>query len=66
MRQDIMCRADAIESGQLMLELRRMAQFLEDDEEAFAELIVSKDEPRCPQKSKKMIESELQKSIVQK
>lgn len=55
-------RADAIEQA-AMLELRRMAQFLEDDEEAFAELIVPKANQDV-RKEKKMIESELQKSIV--
>ncbi len=55
-------RADAIEQV-VMLELRRMAQFLEDDEEAFAELLAQK-ASQDVRKEQKMIESELQKSIV--
>lgn len=55
-------RADAIEQV-VMLELRRIAQFLEDDEEAFAELLAQKANQDVL-KEQKMIESELQKSIV--
>lgn len=55
-------RADAIEQV-VMLELKRMAQFLDDDEEAFAELLAQKTSQDI-HKEQKRIEAELQKSIV--
>ena len=55
-------RADAIEQV-VMLELRRMAEFLESDEEAFAELLAQKSD-RELLKEKKHDEAELQKAIV--
>lgn len=55
-------RADAIEQV-VMLELRRMAQFLQDDEEAFAELLAQKTNKDIL-KEQKYIEEELCKSIA--
>lgn len=55
-------RADAIEQV-VMLELRRMAQFLSDDEETFAELLAQKTNQDIV-KEQKLVESELQKSII--
>lgn len=46
-----------------MLELRRMAQFLSDDEEAFAELLAQKTN-REVVKEQRLAESELQKSVA--
>lgn len=54
-------RADAIEQV-VMLELRRMAQFLQDDEEAFAELLAQKTNKDIL-KEQKYLEEELCKSI---
>lgn len=54
-------RADAIEQV-VMLELRRMAQFLQDDEEAFAELLAQKTNKDIL-KEQKYLEEELRKSI---
>ena len=55
-------RADAIEQV-VMLELRRMAQFLSDDEETFAKILAQKANHDI-HKEQKMLESDLQKSIV--
>lgn len=55
-------RADAIEQV-VMLELRRMAQFLQDDEEAFAELLAQKTNKDIL-KEQKYLEEELCKSIA--
>ena len=55
-------RADAIEQV-VMLELRRMAEFLESDEEAFAELLAQKTDKELL-KEKKHDEEELQKAIA--
>ena len=55
-------RADAVEQV-VMLELRRMAEFLESDEEAFAELLAQKTD-RELLKEKKHDEEELQKASV--
>lgn len=55
-------RADAIEQV-VMLELRRMAQFLQDDEEAFAELLAQKTNKDIL-KEQKYIEEELRKSVA--
>lgn len=55
-------RADAIEQV-VMLELRRMAEFLAADEEAFAELLAQKTDKELL-KEKKHDEEELQKAIV--
>ena len=55
-------RADAIEQV-VMLELHRMAEFLESDEEAFAELLAQKTDKELL-KEKKHDEEELQKAIV--
>ena len=55
-------RADAVEQV-VMLELRRMAEFLESDEEAFAELLAQKTD-RELLKEKKHDEEELQKTTV--
>lgn len=55
-------RADAVEQV-VMLELRRMAEFLESDEEAFAELLAQKTD-RELLKEKKHDEEELQKATV--
>lgn len=46
-----------------MLELRRMAAFLEQDEESFADLVAQKANQDVL-KEQKMIESELQKSVI--
>ncbi len=54
-------RADAIEQV-VMLELRRMAQFLQDDEEAFAELLAQKTNKDIL-KEQKYLEEELRKSV---
>ncbi len=54
-------RADAIEQV-VMLELRRMAQFLQDDEEAFAELLAQKTNKDIL-KEQKYLEEELCKSV---
>lgn len=54
-------RADAIEQV-VMLELRRMAQFLQDDEEAFAELLAQKTNKDII-KEQKYLEEELRKSV---
>lgn len=55
-------RADAI--GQVvMLELRRMAQFLQDDEDAFAELLAQKTNKDIL-KEQKYLEEELRKSVA--
>ncbi len=54
-------RADAIEQV-VMLELRRMAQFLQDDEESFAELLAQKTNKDIL-KEQKYLEEELRKSI---
>ena len=55
-------RADAIERV-VMLELHRMAEFLESDEEAFAELLAQKTDKELL-REKKHDEEELQKAIV--
>ncbi len=55
-------RADAVEQV-VMLELRRMAEFLESDEEAFAELLAQKTDKELL-REKKHDEDELQKAIV--
>lgn len=55
-------RADAIEQV-VMLELRRMAQFLQDDEETFAELLAQKTNKDIL-KEQKYLEEELCKSIA--
>ena len=55
-------RADAIEQV-VMLELRRMAEFLAADEEAFAELLAQKTNKELL-REKKLDEEELQKAIV--
>ena len=55
-------RADAIEQV-VMLELRRMAEFLESDEEAFAELLAQKTDKELL-REQKHDEEELQKAIV--
>ena len=55
-------RADAIEQV-VMLELRRMAQFLQDDEEAFAELLAQKTNKDIL-KEQKYLEEELRKSVA--
>ena len=55
-------RADAVEQV-VMLELRRMAEFLEADEEAFAELLAQKTDKELL-KEKKHDEEELQKAIM--
>lgn len=55
-------RADAIEQV-VMLELRRMAQFLQDDEEAFAELLAQKTNKDIL-KEQKYLEEELCKSVA--
>ena len=55
-------RADSIEQV-VMLELRRMAEFLEADEDAFAELLAQKTDKELL-KEKKHDEEELQKAIV--
>ena len=55
-------RADAIEQV-VMLELRRMAEFLTADEEAFAELLAQKTDKELL-KEKKHDEAELQKAIA--
>lgn len=55
-------RADAIEQV-VMLELRRMAQFLQDDEEAFAELLAQKTNKDII-KEQKYLEEELRKSVA--
>ncbi len=55
-------RADAIEQV-VMLELHRMAKFLEADEEAFAELLAPKTDKELL-REKKHDEEELQKAIV--
>ena len=55
-------RADAIEQV-VMLELRRMAEFLVADEEAFTELLAQKTDKELL-KEKKHDEAELQKAIV--
>ncbi len=55
-------RVDAIEQV-VMLELRRMAEFLAADEEAFAELLAQKTDKELL-KEKKHDEAELQKAIV--
>ena len=55
-------RADAIEQI-VMLELHRMAEFLESDEEAFAELLAQKTDKELL-KEKRHDEEELQKAIM--
>lgn len=55
-------RADAIEQV-VMLELRRMAQFLQDDEETFAELLAQKTNKDIL-KEQKYLEEELCKSVA--
>lgn len=55
-------RADAIEQV-AMLELRRMAEFLAADEEAFAELLAQKTDKEL-MKEKRHDEEELQKAIM--
>ena len=55
-------RADAIEQV-VMLELRRMAQFLQDDEDAFAELLAQKTNKDIF-KEQKYLEEELRKSVA--
>lgn len=55
-------RADAIEQV-VMLELHRMAEFLESDEETFAELLAQKTDKELL-REKKHDEEELQKAIV--
>lgn len=55
-------RADAVEQV-VMLELRRMAEFLESDEEAFAELLAQKTDKEL-MKEKRHDEEELQKAIM--
>ena len=55
-------RADAIEHV-VMLELRRMAEFLRDDEETFAEILAQKSDKELL-KEQKHCEDELQKAIM--
>jgi site-specific DNA recombinase len=55
-------RADAIEQV-VMLELQRMAEFLRDDEETFAEILAQKSDKELL-KEQKHCEDELQKAIV--
>lgn len=55
-------RADAIEQV-VMLELRRMAEYLSDDEDAFAELLARKTDKELL-KEQKHCEEELQKAMV--
>lgn len=55
-------RADSVEQV-VMLELRRMAEFLKSDEEAFADLLAQRTNREIV-KEKKMAEAELQKSVV--
>lgn len=55
-------RADAIEQV-VMLELRRMSQILQDDEEAFAELLAQKTNKDIL-KEQKYLEEELRKSVA--
>lgn len=55
-------RADAVEQV-VMLELHRMAEFLESDEEDFAELLAQKTNKELL-KEKKHDEEDLQKAIV--
>lgn len=55
-------REDAVEQV-VMLELRRMAQFLSDDEEVFAEMLAQKTNADILKEQKHM-ETELQKAIV--
>lgn len=54
-------RADAIEQV-VMLELRRMAEYLSDDEDAFAELLARKTDKELL-KEQKRCEEELQKAM---
>ena len=55
-------RADAVEQV-VMLELRRMAEFLHDDEQAFADILAQKSDAEL-MKEQKRNEGELQKAIV--
>ena len=55
-------RADAVEQV-VMLELRRMAEFLHDDEQAFADILAQKSGAEL-MKEQKRNEGELQKAIV--
>ncbi len=55
-------RADAIEQV-VMLELQRMAEFLRDDEESFAEILAQKSDKELL-KEQKHCEDELQKAIM--
>lgn len=55
-------RADAVEQV-VMLELRRMAEFLHDDEQAFADILAQKSSAEL-MKEQKRNEGELQKAIV--
>ena len=55
-------RADAVEQV-VMLELRRMAEFLRDDEETFAEILAQKSDKELLNEQKHC-EDELQKAIV--
>lgn len=55
-------RADAVEQV-VMLELRRMAEFLHDDEQAFADILAQKSGAEL-MKEQKQNEGELQKAIV--
>ncbi len=55
-------RADAVEQV-VMLELRRMAEFLRDDEEAFAEILAQKSDKELL-KEQRHCEDELQKAVM--
>ena len=55
-------RADAIEQV-VMFELRRMAEFLRDDEESFAEILAQKSDKELL-KEQKFCEDELQKALI--
>lgn len=55
-------RADAVEQV-VMLELRRMAEFLHDDEQAFADILAQKSDAEL-MKEQKRNEGELQQAIV--
>ena len=55
-------RADAIEQV-VMMELRRMAEYLSDDEDAFAELLARKTDKELLTEQKRC-EEELQKAMI--
>ena len=55
-------RADAIEQV-VMMELRRMAEYLSDDEDAFAELLARKTDKELLTEEKRC-EEELQKAMI--